>query len=99
MFGNKKKDYVEDECVAYLMSTNDPVEVSLIIGLLEDAKIGAMAKSKKGSGVMNVIAGYSLLGTDIYVERARLDEAKELVAAYIKGDGEIDTSDMRDDAE
>ena len=42
---------------------------------------------ERGSGsTVKVIAGYSMVGTDVFVPKARLKEAEELLDAYRNGE-------------
>lgn len=86
----------EDEEVAYLQTEASALDAELICGLLRDAGIPCMAKDRPFGGAVKVVAGLSSFGTDIYVHRPRLEEARNLVNAYF--DGQEDPNVPEEDA-
>ncbi len=81
-FGKPKKN---DEHRSLLTTVHDNVELSIVQSILEGENI-PYAYSERGSGgVVRVISGYSMYGTDIYVPTAVLDTARELLEAYRSG--------------
>jgi len=77
----------EDDKVAYL-TTAEGIQAELIGEILRDNGIPCMLKERRGGGAVKVIAGFSAMGTDIYVARCRLEEAMELVEAYLSAEND-----------
>lgn len=86
-FSDDKKiiEKIEDDKVAYLTTANDSFEATLICEFLRDAGIPCMPKDRIASATSKVYTGFANMGTDIFVARPKLDEAKELVLAYLSG--------------
>ena len=87
-FSDDKKiiEKIEDDKVAYLTTASDSFEATLICQFLRDAGIPCMEKDRIVSATARVYTGLANMGTDIYVARPKLDEAKELVEAYMSGE-------------
>lgn len=75
-----------DEYTAILTTVHDPVELSVIRSILEGEKIPHRVRERASGGIVKVIAGYSLYGTDILVPADMLTEAQELLDAYRNGE-------------
>lgn len=86
-FSDDKKiiERIEDEKVAYLTTASNSFEATLICQFLRDAGIPCMEKDRIVSATARVYTGIANMGTDIYVARPKLDEAKELFDAYMAG--------------
>ncbi|MBQ7010113.1 MAG: DUF2007 domain-containing protein [Clostridia bacterium] len=76
---------IEDDKIAYLTTANDSFEASLICELLRDSGIPCMAKDRFAGATAKVFTGLSSMGTDVFVARPKLEEAKELFDAYMTG--------------
>lgn len=87
---SKRIEKNESEDVAHLMLAEDNVTADLVCGMLKDNGIHFMKKERSRGFATNIVLGVSLFGEDIYVERNRLDDAKELIAAYFSSAGEAD---------
>ena len=72
----------EDGEIAFLQTAASPLEAELICGLLRDAGVSCMAKDRLFGGPVKILAGISSFGTDIYVHRPQLEEARRLVSVY-----------------
>lgn len=86
-----------DEYTAILTTVYDPVELSVVRSILEGEKIPHRVRERASGGMVKVIAGYSVFGTDILVPAELLDTATELLDAYRNGeivedDAETDTN-------
>ena len=77
-----------------LTTAHDDVELSVLKSILEGENIPYAYSERVSGGVVRVISGYSMYGTDIYVPTTVLDTARELLEAYRSGvaveDGELD---------
>ena len=75
-----------DEFTAVLTTTYDPVELSVIRSILEGENIPYRTRERGSGGMVSVIAGYSVFGTDILIPAELLDTATELLEAYRNGE-------------
>ncbi len=88
MFWNKRSDDREKPLeIALLQEAVDDVQLSFIKGVLEGAGIHVLVKERESGDYMRVIAGTSIYGRDVYVEKSLLLKAQELLAEY---EGETD---------
>ena len=74
---------IEDDKIAYLTTANDSFEASLICEFLRDSGIPCMAKDRFAGATAKVFTGLSSMGTDVFVARPRLEDAREIVNAYM----------------
>lgn len=72
----------EDDKVAYLITADTGMEAEIICSLLRSEDVPCMAKDRSDNRTARVFTGLSNLGTDIFVARAKLDEAKAIIEAY-----------------
>ena len=75
-----------DEHTAYLTTTHDNVELSILRSILEAEEIPYRVRERGSGGVVKVVAGYSMYGSDIFVPTALLEKATELLDAYRNGE-------------
>ena len=75
-----------DRDTALLTTTHDPVELSILRSILDTEQIPYRVLERGSGGIAKVIAGYSTLGTDIFVPTACLEAARELLDAYRNGE-------------
>ena len=75
-----------DEFTAILTTTYDPIELSIIRSILEGEKIPYRVRERGSGGMVKVIAGYSMYGSDIFVPAELLEKATELLDAYRNGE-------------
>ncbi|MBR5880892.1 MAG: DUF2007 domain-containing protein [Clostridia bacterium] len=75
-----------DEGMALLTTTHDNIELSILQSILEGESIPFACYDRGSGGAMRVIAGYSFMGTDIFVPEALLEQATELLDAYRNGE-------------
>lgn len=94
---SKRIEKNESEDVAHLAFVEDEVSDRLFCGILEQNGIPFMRK-ERGMGISTrAVIGYNFFGTDIYVRRDRLDEARELYRAFSEADIEdFDIGDAED---
>ncbi len=84
------------ENLELLTTAADEIELSMIRGLLDEYGIALYVRDREGSSYLRVVAGYTVFGTDVYVDRDDLPRAKELIAAYLSSDAEIADEDVRE---
>ena len=75
-----------DEGMALLTTTHDNIELSILQSILEGEGIPFACYDRGSGGAMRVIAGYSFMGTDIFVPDVLLEKATELLDAYRTGE-------------
>ena len=75
---------------AVLVSTVfNPVEASIIEDLLKQAGIPSLRRPRYGLDPLPVLAGFSMLGEEIYVANAQEAAALEIISAFTQGGSEI----------
>lgn len=67
-----------------LYSSSDQMQAVMVISLLEDAKIPILVKDVGSGGYMKIYMGYSVFGSDIYVDKYDYPAAKELLDTYME---------------
>ena len=75
-----------DEYTAHLTTVHDPVELGIVRSILDAEKIPYRVRERGSGGIVKVIAGYSMYGTDIFVPAEALAMAEELLDAYRNGE-------------
>ena len=68
-----------DENLELLTTVYDAPSQAIVEGILRDAEIPYLAKSRGSGTAVRVITGYSMFGTDIFVLREHLETALELI--------------------
>ncbi len=67
----------------------NPVDAAIIEDLLRQADIPSIRRPKHGLDPLPVLAGFSVLGEEIYTTSAQADEAREIVRAFTEGGAQI----------
>ena len=94
--GKPKK---KDNNMELLVTTHDNIEQSILQSILEGEGIPYMTSDRGSGSAVRIIAGYSMFGTDIYVPKDVLEQARELLDAYRNGEEvEDDSVEPVDDA-
>ena len=75
-----------DKFTAILTTVYDPIELSVIRSILDGEKIPHRVFERGSGGVMKVVAGYSVMGSDVLVPAELLSMAQELLEAYRHGE-------------
>ena len=75
-----------DENAAHLTTVHNQVELSIVRSILEGEEIPYQTRQRGSGGAVTVIAGYSMFGTDIFVPKAMLEHAQEVLEAYRNGE-------------
>ena len=65
-----------DEGMALLTTTHDNIELSILESILEGEKIPYITYDRGAGGAMRIIAGYSVMGTDIFVPEELLEHLR-----------------------
>ena len=75
-----------DENAAHLTTVHNQVELSIVRSILEGEEIPYQTRERGSGGAVTVIAGYSMFGTDIFVPKAMIEKATEVLDAYRNGE-------------
>ena len=70
------------EGMELLTTARDDVELSVLKSILEGEEIPYLAEDRGCGGLVRVITGNSIYGTDILVPAAFIERAKEILDAY-----------------
>ena len=68
-----------DEFNAHLTTVHDNAELCVVRSILEGEKIPYRVRERGSGGMVKVIAGYSMYGTDIFVPSTALETATALI--------------------
>jgi hypothetical protein len=68
-----------DDNVELLLTVYDPSALVVIESVLGDAEIPYLCRERGSGGMMKVIAGFSVFGTDVFVLKEHLDVAKAIL--------------------
>ncbi len=71
-----------DENLELLTTVYDNVELSVLRSILEGENIPYMIRERGSGSSVRIITGFSMFGTDIFVPKTIVGEAKELLDAY-----------------
>ena len=86
-----------DEFTAHLTTVHDNAELCVVRSILEGENIPYRVRERGSGGMVKVIAGYSMYGTDIFVPKDMLSAAEELLEAFRNGavveDGDTDVEE------
>ena len=74
------------EGMELLTTARDDVELSVLKSILEGEEIPYLAEDRGCGGLVRVITGNSIYGTDILVPADFLERAKEILDAYRNAD-------------
>ena len=75
-----------DEFTAHLTTVHDNAELCVVRSILEGEKIPYRVRERGSGGMVKVIAGYSMYGTDIFIPKDMLAAAEELLDAFRNGE-------------
>ncbi len=85
-----------DEYTAHLTTVHDNAELSIVRSILDAEQIPYRVRERGSGGMVKVIAGYSMYGTDIFVPKEAENDAKELLEAYRSAEP-VEEEDLIDD--
>lgn len=86
----------ESEQVAHLAYVPDRASEALLCDILQDNGIPYMRKERSHGFGSGVIMGFSVFGSDIYVARDKLEEARALYTAFMSCDCPIEENTEND---
>ena len=69
--------------VRLLRTADGEVTLSMIRGLLEEAGIPYYLRDRDFSSTLRICTGYTVYGTDVYVDEDDYERAEELVSGYM----------------
>ena len=75
-----------DEFTAHLTTVHDNAELCIIRSILEGENIPYRIRERGSGGMVKVIAGYSMYGSDFFVPKELLTSAQELLDAFRNGE-------------
>lgn len=70
------------EGMELLTTARDDVELTVLKSILDGEEIPYLAEDRGCGGLVRVITGNSIYGTDVLVPSAYLEQAKEILDAY-----------------
>ena len=77
LFGFDKVS-AHDDNVELLFTVYDPSELTVLLSVLRDADIPYLCKERGSGGMMKIVAGFSVFGTDVFVLKEHYETAKAI---------------------
>lgn len=71
-----------DEDLELLTTVYDNVELSVLRSVLEGEKIPYMIRERGSGSSVRIITGFTMYGTDVFVPKTIIGQAKEILEAY-----------------
>ena len=81
---------VNDDDLVLLRTFHDDVSVAMAEEVLRDEEIPFIKKDRGSGGVVRIISGYSMYGTDLFVAPDDLEKASALMEALFDVDVVLD---------
>lgn len=88
--GNKQTDGMQP---VKLATINTQLESDMLLALLDDNNIPAYRQHQGSGGYMAIYMGYSVFGSDIYVNASDYEKARELLDLLESGDDALPVED------
>ncbi len=82
MFCAKKPVSPIPEAV-FLATVTDNITIGLVEGMLTENKIPFLKQSRGSGGYLQIVCGASPFGTDFFVRKEHLPQARELLRVYL----------------
>lgn len=82
----------------YLATINETVEIEMLRDLLETNNILLMTKHRETGEFLEIYAGMTIFGADLYVAEPQYDTALELYQAFFSGTSQIDEDVLEEQA-
>ena len=98
LFGLEKPAKTAPEAGELLTTAYSNEELSAIEALLRGAEIPYRLCERGAGGVVRVIAGYNMYGTDVYVKADDVETARELLTPVEAIEGEADGNNVEEEA-
>ena len=87
-----------DDNVELLFTIYEPTELAVVESILRDADIPYLCRERGSGGMMKVLAGFSVFGTDVFVLKEHLETAKGIFeSSEFVFDGEDEPAEENDD--
>ncbi len=71
-----------DQNLELLTTVYDNVELSVLRSILEGENIPYMIRERGSGSSVRIIAGFTMFGTDVFVPKTIIGQAKEVLEAY-----------------
>ncbi len=71
-----------DENLELLTTVYDNVELSVLRSILEGEGIPYMIRERGSGSSVRIITGFTMFGTDVFVPKTAVEQAKEILEAY-----------------
>lgn len=75
-----------DDDLELLTTVHDNVELSVLRSILEGENVPYLIRERGSGSSVRIIAGFTMFGTDIFVRKEQIEEARELLDAYRNGE-------------
>ena len=85
IFFGKDEPHSQYDNVVFVRTAYDNVQASVIESLLRAEEIPYMIKERGSGSSAKIIAGFSVFGTDFFVDKRDADRAIELLNAMLDG--------------
>ena len=82
-----------DDTLEHIATFYDPTSLLVAESILRDAEIPYLLKDRGSGGMVKVIAGYSVMGTDIFVRAEHAEVAMALISTPDSCDFEEEQTD------
>lgn len=86
-----------DDNVELLLTVYEPSELMVVESVLKDAGIPYLCKDRGSGGMMKIVAGYSVFGTDVFVLKEHIDTARAIFDSSKFVYEETETTEGEDD--
>ncbi len=67
-----------DDNVELLFTAYDPAELAVKESVLKDAGIPYLCRERGSGGMMKIVAGFSVFGTDVFVLKEHIETARAI---------------------
>ena len=98
LFGLDKPVKTTEETGALLTTAHSNEELAAIEAMLRSAEIPYRLMDRGAGGVVRVISGYNMYGTDVYVKADDVETARELLTPVEAIEDEADTQNVEEEA-
>ena len=88
-FGLNNKHKNKDGLVLLCTAVNN-IQQAIVESILKGAEIPYLIKERGSGSAVKIIAGFSMFGTDFYVNEENLEEATELVEVVFQEHDDVD---------
>lgn len=66
-----------------LLTVHDNIQLAMVRGLLEAEGIPYLVRERGSGSAVKIISGFSLYGSDVFVEKSCIERARDLIEAYL----------------